>query len=180
MQQVQKSETETLLLASCYRGHRIYMNIRIVDNDVYLPVLRELIYEGHSVRLNVRGQSMMPFLLDGRDSVIIEPINRELRKGDIAIFQRQNGTYIMHRIYKVDRENKQCYFVGDAQKQIEGPIETQRVFGIITKAYRRGKWIDSTNFVWWFYDKGWGLIRPFRTRLLLLTISLRQRLKKCK
>ncbi len=153
------------------------MKIRVVDNDVYLPFLRELICEGHSVRLNVRGQSMMPFLFDGRDSVIIEQISRELKKGDIAIFQRENGAYIMHRIYKVDRVNKQCYFVGDAQKQIEGPIDMQRVFGIITKVCRHGKWINNDSLVWWFYDKVWGIMRPFRTRFLLIGISIRQRMK---
>lgn len=153
------------------------MNIRIVENDVYLPVLRELLYEGRSVRLNVRGQSMLPFLFDTRDSVIIEPVAGELKKGDIVIFQRKNGAYIMHRIYKVD--NKQYYLVGDAQKEIEGPIDKGQIFGIITKAYRKGKWVDSKSLVWRFYDKIWGLMRPFRTKLILVAIALRQKIK-CK
>lgn len=156
------------------------MNIRIVENDVYLPVLRELIYEGHSVRLNVRGQSMMPFLFDTRDCVIIEPITRELKKGDIVIFQRKNGAYIMHRIYRVDSHNKQYYLVGDVQKQIEGPIDANQIFGVITKAFRKGKLIDSSSFVWWFYDKVWGIMRPFRTKLILTVLSLRQKVKKHK
>ena len=153
------------------------MNIRIVENDVYLPVLKELITEGHSVRLNVRGQSMMPFLFDARDSVIIETITGQLKKGDIVIFQRKNGAYIMHRIYKADSDNKQYYLVGDAQKELEGPIDEQQIFGIVNKACRKGKWIDRKSPVWWFYDKVWGLMRPFRTKLILTVLSLRQKIK---
>lgn len=153
------------------------MNARIVENDVYLPVLRELIYEGHSVRLNVRGQSMLPFLSDVRDSVIIEPVKKVLKRGDIVIYQRKNGAYIMHRIYKTDNIKKQYYLVGDAQKELEGPIDVSQIFGIVTKACRKGRWIDRGNIIWWFYDKIWGLMRPFRTKLVLSVLSLSRRIK---
>lgn len=154
------------------------MKNRIVENDIYLPVLRELIYEGRSVRLNVRGQSMLPFLYDIRDSVIIEPITGELKKGDVVIFQRKNGTYIMHRICKADSKKRQYYMVGDAQKEIEGPIEAEQIFGIITQACRRGKWVNDKSMVWWFYDKVWGLMRPFRTKFILGVLALKRKVKK--
>lgn len=153
------------------------MKIRIVENDVYLPVLRELLYEGRSVRLNVRGQSMLPFLFDTRDSVIIEPVTGELKKGDIVIFQRKNGAYIMHRIYRADNKKRQYYLVGDAQKQIEGPIGADQIFGVITKVCRKGEWVDEESLIWWFYDKVWGLMRPFRTKLILAVIALRHKIK---
>lgn len=156
------------------------MNIRIVENDVYLPVLRELITEGHSVRLTVRGQSMMPFLINVRDSVIIEPVTNGLKKGDIVIFKRKSGAYIMHRIWRADGYNKQYYLVGDAQKELEGPIDEQQIFGIVNKVCRKGKWIDRKSPVWWFYDKVWGLMRPFRTKFILAALSLRQKLKRTK
>ena len=41
----------------------------------------------------------MPFLIDRRDQVLIKRIERPLKKGDIAFFQRENGQYIMHRIH---------------------------------------------------------------------------------
>ncbi len=154
------------------------MKIRIIENDVYLPVLKELIEEGQSVRLNVRGQSMLPFLFNVRDSVIIEPIKKQLKKGDIVIFKRRSGAYIMHRIFKADSKHKKYYLVGDAQKNLEGPIDEEQIFGIITMVCRNGKWLTPKSPVWWFYDKIWGIMRPFRTKLIFIAIALKQKFKR--
>lgn len=154
------------------------MNIRVVENDLYLPVLRELIAEGRDVRLNVRGYSMMPFLKDGRDSVMISKINSKLKKGDIVIFQRKTGEFIMHRICRADEAGRQYYLVGDAQEIVEGPIEEKQIFGIITSAYRRKKWVKPGDMCWWFYEKVWGAMRPFRAKLLLGLLKARRLVKK--
>lgn len=154
------------------------MNIRMVENDVYLPVLKELIAEGREVRLNVRGSSMLPFLADGRDSVIIAKISSELKKGDIVIFQRKTGAYIMHRIWRADKTRKQYYLVGDAQDVIEGPVSEEQIFGIITSVCRKGKWIRPGDMCWWFYDKVWRIMRPFRVKLLLALLKIRRAVKK--
>ena len=84
----------------------------------------------------------------------------------------------MHRIYRVDEDRRQYYLVGDAQDYIEGPIEEEQIFGIITSAYRRGKWVKPGDMCWWFYDKVWGLMRPFRVKLLLRLLKVRRLVKK--
>ena len=76
---------------------------------------------------------MMPFLIDRRDQVLIKRIERPLKKGDIAFFQRENGQYIMHRIHFMRKDDRtgenQFYFIGDGQKNIEGPIKEIQIFG---------------------------------------------------
>lgn len=148
---------------------------RIVENDKYLPVIRELVNEGRQVRLNVRGNSMFPFMKDGRDSVIIEKPAGKLKKGDIVFFQRKNGDFVLHRIQRADYSSRQYYIVGDAQKHIEGPVDEEQIFGIITKVCRNGRWIDSKSPVWWFYKRIWLLMRPFRLKLLLRLISIKSK-----
>ena len=73
--------------------------VHIVDNQEYMKVVRSILEEGKEVPLVVTGNSMMPFLIDRRDQVLIKRIERPLKKGDIAFFQRENGQYIMHRIH---------------------------------------------------------------------------------
>ena len=68
--------------------------VRIVDNQEYMKVVRSILEEGKEVPLVVTGNSMMPFLIDRRDQVLIKRIERPLKKGDIAFFQRENGQYI--------------------------------------------------------------------------------------
>ena len=60
--------------------------VRIVDNQEYRKVVRSILEEGKEVPLVVTGNSMMPFLIDRRDQVLIKRIERPLKKGDIAFF----------------------------------------------------------------------------------------------
>lgn len=69
-----------------------------IPNDIFFEnLLDELEISGH-VLLNVKGFSMMPFLRNGKDSVLLAPFDRkrELRRGEIALF-RFRDRWIMHR-----------------------------------------------------------------------------------
>ena len=133
--------------------------VRIVDNQEYMKVVRSILEEGKEVPLVVTGNSMMPFLIDRRDQVLIKRIERPLKKGDIAFFQRENGQYIMHRIHFMRKDDRtgenQFYFIGDGQKNIEGPIKETQIFGVITGGLRKGKYLDEHTFTWGFFENIW-------------------------
>lgn len=136
-------------------------NKKIVDIYTYMPVLQELLSEGKEVSITVTGNSMSPFLIHGRDQILIAPPDGNWKKGDMAFFIRTNGQYVMHRICRVDK-NGNCFFVGDAQQYIEGPIEPAQIFGKITSVQRKGKWIGPDDFWWRFFEKIWINIIPMR------------------
>lgn len=124
------------------------ISVRIVDNQEYMKVVRSILEEGKEVPLVVTGNSMMPFLIDRRDQVLIKRIERPLKKGDIAFFQRENGQYIMHRIHFMRKDDRtgenQFYFIGDGQKNIEGPIKETQIFGVITRVCGKGNiWMNT-------------------------------------
>lgn len=140
--------------------------VRIVDNQEYMKVVRSILEEGKEVPLVVTGNSMMPFLIDRRDQVLIKRIERPLKKGDIAFFQRENGQYIMHRIHFMRKDDRtgenQFYFIGDGQKNIEGPIKEIQIFGVIIGVLRKGKYLDEHTFTWRFFKNIWRYVIPFR------------------
>lgn len=144
--------------------------VRIVDNQEYMKVVRSVLEEGKEVPLVVTGNSMMPFLIDRRDQVLIRRIEKPLKKGDIAFFQRENGQYIMHRIHFIRKDNRtgenQFYFIGDGQKNIEGPVKENQIFGVITEVLRKGKHLDEHTFTWKFFQNIWCYVIPFRMLLI--------------
>lgn len=143
---------------------------RIVDIHTYVPVLRELIEEGREVSLTVTGSSMAPFMVHGRDRVLIVKPDGNWKKGDIAFFQRRTSEYILHRICRVDRDGA-CYFIGDGQLQIEGPIAPEQIFGKIIAVERKGKWEKPGTFWWEFFEHVWMNIIPLR-RFCMRTYGL--------
>lgn len=140
---------------------------RQVDNAVWIPVLKELLENGKQVRINVSGSSMSPLICHQRDSVLLEPIKRELKRGDIVFYQRTNGQYVLHRIYKVDRKGN-VYCIGDAQKDIEGPLNQNQFFAIVISVNRKGKWISPGDFWWEFFEHVWLRIIPLRRFVMWL------------
>ena len=126
----------------------------------YIDILRTVIDEGKEVNMRVLGSSMAPFVVHERDTIYFKRPERKLKKGDIAFFQRNNGQYVVHRIYKV--KGDEYYFVGDNQTLIEGPIEKGQIFAIVTRAIRKGKEIRPGDFWWLFFEKIWINMIPLR------------------
>ncbi|MBO5069686.1 MAG: S24/S26 family peptidase [Roseburia sp.] len=126
-----------------------------------MPVLRELLGEGKEVSLTITGNSMAPFLVHGRDVVVIANPDGNWKKGDIALFQRKTSQYILHRICRVDK-NGNCFFIGDGQQIVEGPIAPEQIFGKIVAARRKGKWEKPGTFWWEFFRHIWLYIVPLR------------------
>ena len=137
---------------------------RQVDPQVFLPALLELVDQGQEVSLVISGGSMTPFLVHGRDTILISPVRRPLRRGDMALYRRTNGYYVMHRICRVQMVDGQphYYFVGDAQTQIEGPILREQILGHITAVKRKGRWLRRGDFWWEFFAHVWLWLRPAR------------------
>lgn len=134
--------------------------MREVDAQEYMAVLRELIEEGHQVSLLISGSSMSPFLIHHRDTVYFKKPDRELKVGDMVFYRRGNGKYIMHRIRRIRPEG--FYMIGDAQWEIEGPLQREQIFGLITAVERKGKLIQPGDFWWEFFAKVWLRIIPLR------------------
>lgn len=147
----------------------------IVDNQEYIPVLRELVQEGKEVTLTIAGNSMSPFMVHGRDRVLIARPEGKWHKGDIAFFQRRTSEFILHRICRVDGDGS-CYFVGDGQIQIEGPVFPEQIFGKIIAVERKGRWEKPGTFWWEFFEHIWLNIiplRPFCVRIYSLLTGQR-------
>lgn len=130
------------------------------ENSTFMPILAAAVQEGQKVPLLVSGDSMMPFLKHGRDTIIISKPSKPFRRGDMVFYIRETGQYVMHRIHHVHRG--MLYIVGDGQTQIEGPVAPGRVFGVICEVVRKGKTLTPNNFCWWFFQKVWVRIVPLR------------------
>ncbi|MEE0884829.1 MAG: S24/S26 family peptidase [Faecalimonas sp.] len=137
---------------------------RTVDTNEYVSVLRELVEQEKEVGLLIAGNSMSPFLVHQRDTICFRKPDKKLRRGDMVFYQRENGHYIMHRIYKVCPEG--YYMVGDAQVAIEGPLRAEQIFAIVTKVNRKGKWIGPNDLWWRFFAHVWIRIVPMRRMIL--------------
>lgn len=136
---------------------------KIMQPEVLLEEYRRLLREDPSIDalpLVISGNSMSPFLIHGRDTVYLSRLSRPPRRGDVLLYQRRSGTYVLHRVYKVTPEG--CTMVGDAQTMLEPGIQQDQIIAIMTRAERKGKMLASGSFWWDFFEKVWIRIVPLR------------------
>lgn len=79
-----------------------------VENDILIPELARLIAEEKEVRFTPSGVSMRPFIEGDKDSVILAPVTRLPKIGDIvlarALTPDGRKTYVLHRIIRFERD----------------------------------------------------------------------------
>ena len=121
----------------------------------------ELFSMGRDVRIRVTGDSMVPFLHHGTDSVQLSKVPYEqIKTADIVLAVRGDGAYVLHRVFKKGKDG--FYMVGDAQDYLDGPYPKEKLVAKVTMLYRRGKRIDCRHLGYRFLVRAWMLIRPWR------------------
>lgn len=135
---------------------------KTVAPEQLLEAYRKLIWEENAgpLPLTVTGSSMSPFLIHGRDRVWLSRLTRPIRRGDILLYRRENGMYVLHRVYGV--QEGAFTMVGDAQTELEHGIRPEQVIAIVTWVERKGKILMPGCFWWDFFERIW--IRNLRLR----------------
>ena len=135
-------------------------NVRELDPQVLMPALLALMEETGTVPLVISGSSMTPFLVHGRDTVYLSKATAPLKRGDMILYRRDNGAYILHRIFQAEGE---CYtLVGDAQTLLEPGIRADQVLAVVTAVRRKGKLLKKGSFWWDFFENIWIRMVPLR------------------
>ena len=111
-----------------------------------LPVLEEQLAAGKEVCFGPKGTSMLPMLRQGVDSVVLHKAPARLKKYDLPLYRRKDGSFVLHRIVGVSgNEYVTC---GDNQWMREYHVRHSQVIGVVTGYYRGEEYIscDSAKY----------------------------------
>ena len=139
--------------------------LRVEEPQVLMPKLMALLEETGSVPLVISGSSMSPFLVHRRDTVYLSKVCRPLKTGDMILFRRDSGDYILHRILRA--ECGAYTLVGDAQNWVETVREDQ-VLALVTAVRRKDRLLTEGSFWWIFFEKIWIRMIPLRRPIMKL------------
>ncbi len=106
-----------------------------------LPFIEEAFNRGVDFQIPITGTSMNPLLYQNRDFVrIIKPV-LPLKLGDIPLYRRDDGTFVLHRVVgiKADGGYIMC---GDNQFILEYGITDKNIIGVAKTLVIDGKEID--------------------------------------
>lgn len=125
--------------------------------EEFAPLIEEAFSNNKKFKMPVNGVSMLPFL-NKKHYVILDKPN-DLKKNDIILYKRDNGKYVLHRIYKVKKDYYQL--LGDNQVYREYPIYKNQVIGKVVTVIKGDKINNLNGFKYKLYLFFWN-IRPIR------------------
>lgn len=134
----------------------------------------EIRRNGTIIYTNV-GDSMMPFIKQGRDVFVISRAEGRLKRYDVPLYKRDSGQYVLHRILKV-RENDYV-ICGDNRYSREYGITDRHIIGVLTGIIRDGREIPVTDRKYRIYVHLWCDFFPVRAFFIRIRQFLKRRLK---
>ncbi len=137
--------------------------------DIMLP---QLLSGDAPFPLTVTGGSMLPFLVSGRDAALLVSVTRPLRKGDMVLYRRDNGSWVLHRIHRIRGDS--LTLLGDAQSRVEAGIRPEQVHALVCGVLRKGRHLGPGSFLWEFFEHIWPWFRPLHPGIIGLYTRIRR------
>ena len=153
------------------------MNNKEIQLCDAIDVIEEILASGGEFRMYPKGISMLPLLVQGEDSVVLQKKNPALiKKYDIVFYRRKNGQIILHRVLKVCKNN--TYVIcGDNQTVLEKNVQPDQIIGYVSKIYKGDQLLSYTSMPYRIYMRVWMWL-PYRRVVLFFKRGFRF-IKKC-
>lgn len=105
------------------------------------PIIAQTVNTGGIAELTVTGRSMLPLLLNRR-SIVRLSRRESYAPGDIVLFRRDNGDYVLHRICRI--HDGVYDILGDNVPAPDCNIRPEQLIAAVCAYSRRGRhWRDN-------------------------------------
>lgn len=109
------------------------------DNDKLFEEIASLLARGVEVTVAVKGRSMRPLLVEGRDHVTLRRcIIDDVRRGDVVLARESGcGRVLLHRVIR--RDGDTLVLQGDGNRVQTETVSASEVVGVAVAFMRNGK-----------------------------------------
>ena len=112
-----------------------------INMATMLPFIEEAFNRGLDFQIPITGTSMNPLLYQNRDFVKIIKPQLPLNLGDIPLYRRNDGAFVLHRVVGI-KDNGEYVMCGDNQFILEYGITDKNIIGVAKTLIIDGKEID--------------------------------------
>ncbi len=125
-------------------------NVEFCLQDAF-GVIDEVLSGGGEFRMYPKGVSMLPLIVQGRDSVVLmRNTERPAKKYDIVFYRRKSGQFVLHRVMKIEKDGSYT-MCGDNQTVLEKGIEKEQIIGYVARLYKGEKERNMNSFSYRLY-----------------------------
>lgn len=148
----------------------------LLDNDSFFTEAARMLSQGYNVTIKAKGDSMFPFIRDGRDDVVLgKPDTMEV--GDIVLAHIPGKGYVLHRIYRMGGNG--LTLMGDGNLHGTERCRKGDVLGKATLVLRGGRAVECASLAERRRATLWRWLLPVRRYLLFICRLRRKRGSAC-
>lgn len=124
-----------------------------------------MLRSGNSVTMRVKGRSMLPFIVEERDTVVLQK-PEAFAVGSVVLACLPGNCYVLHRVYKMEGEH--IVLMGDGNLHATERCRREDVAGVAVKMVRNGHAVNLTSSSERFKAALWRRLLPVRRYLLFV------------
>lgn len=136
-----------------------------LNNELFFAEVARLLEAGDTVTLRARGESMFPFMVEGRDQVELGRC-AEVAVGDIVLVRLPGRGFVLHRIYAI--EGGRLRLMGDGNLRAVEYCRADEVLARVERIIRRGRTVSCSSRSERLKALLWRRLLPLRRLLLFV------------
>ncbi|MFR9523482.1 MAG: S24/S26 family peptidase [Rikenellaceae bacterium] len=136
---------------------------KVVANNILFDQAAQFVATGKEVEVPTKGNSMFPFIVGGKDSLILTSSN-SLKVGDIVLAKINDTNYVVHRIISI--ENEKVTLMGDGNIAGREYCTPQQIFAKVKFIVHRNIKIDCNSNKQRRRAQLWRKLLPIRRYIL--------------
>ena len=137
----------------------------LLNNEAFFIEVSQMLQIGNSVTLRAKGNSMLPFIVGERDTVVLQKAEA-FAVGSVVLACLPGNRYVLHRVYRIKGEH--IMLMGDGNLHATEYCCREDVAGVVVKIIRDGRVIDITSSSQLFMAGLWRKLVPVRRYLLFV------------
>lgn len=120
----------------------------VISNRELFSIVRDTLLEGKTVRVAVKGKSMLPFFRSG-STITLRPVEAEDIRKYAVVMADAGDNFVVHRIIEVGAES--VTLLGDGNYIGTERVERDKIYGVV-----------DCSALHLFFAKIWLWLRPVR------------------
>ena len=135
-----------------------------VTDEMIIEEVARFVRDGLSVTLAVKGASMLPFILGGKESVVLTRPGT-IRQGDVVLARIDGQHFVLHRVMEVSEDRVELMGDGNiAGREVCTPADVLARADEVVGADGRHRRLDSKGSR--FAARVWRFLLPVRRWIL--------------
>ncbi len=143
-----------------------------IPNQLFFAEVQAQIRQGKKVKIRVRGNSMLPFIRNNDEALLIPPTPDKIRKGTPVVAQTDELGIVLHRIHRI--EGSRITLLGDGNVNQFEHTSPERIIAVVSHYYRGKHTLRTDSLGMRIVGRLWMAAHPWRRKVLTLAWRIKR------